>query len=116
MTAIPDLIAGLDRLSAKYDLPIINFGHAGNGNIHVNLLLNPDTSEQARKAQECLDKVLALVLDLRGTLSGEHGVCLEKRGFIDRELGASAVELMQVIKRKFDPNGILNPGKLLPLV
>lgn len=114
VTAIPDLIAGLDRLSAKYDLPIINFGHAGNGNIHVNLLLNPDTPEQIRKAQACLDEVFTLVLNLRGTLSGEHGVGLEKRDFIDRELDANTVELMHAIKRQFDPNGILNPDKLLP--
>lgn len=114
VTAIPELIEGLDRLSAKYELPIINFGHAGNGNIHVNLLLNPDMPEQVRKAQDCLNEVFTLVLNLRGTLSGEHGVGLEKRNFIDRELDANTVELMHAIKRQFDPNGILNPGKLLP--
>jgi len=114
VTAIPDLIEGLDRLSAKYDLPIINFGHAGNGNIHVNLLLNPDTPGQSQKAQNCMDEVFAMVLNLGGTLSGEHGVGLEKRDFIDRELDANVLELMRAIKRQFDPNGILNPGKLLP--
>ncbi|MEC4748982.1 FAD-linked oxidase C-terminal domain-containing protein [Methylomicrobium sp. Wu6] len=114
VTAIPDLIEGLDRLSVKYDLPIINFGHAGNGNIHVNLLLNPDTPGQSQKAQNCMDEVFTMVLNLGGTLSGEHGVGLEKRDFIDRELDANVLELMRAIKRQFDPNGILNPGKLLP--
>jgi len=114
VTAIPELIEGLDCLSAKYELPIINFGHAGNGNLHVNLLLNPDIPEQNRKAQACLDDVFTLVLALGGTLSGEHGVGLEKRDFIDRELDANALDMMRAIKRQFDPNGILNPGKLLP--
>ncbi|MGZ8188811.1 MAG: FAD-binding oxidoreductase [Methylosarcina sp.] len=111
---IPGLIAGLDRLSQKYQLPIINFGHAGNGNIHVNLLLDLDNPEQSRRAQDCLDEIFSLVLSLHGTLSGEHGVGLEKRNFVDRELDAHSIELMRNIKRQFDPQGLLNPDKLLP--
>ena len=114
VTKIPDLISGLDQLSAKFQLPIINFGHAGNGNIHVNLLLNPDDSEQNRKAQLCLSEIFSLVLALDGTLSGEHGVGIEKRDYISREVDAETLALMRAIKRQFDPNGILNPGKLLP--
>lgn len=116
VTEIPALIAGLDQLSKKYALPIINFGHAGNGNIHVNLLLDPDIPEQSSKAQQCLDEIFSLVLALKGTLSGEHGVGLEKRDFVDRELDANSLALMRGIKHQFDPNGILNPEKLLPLV
>jgi D-lactate dehydrogenase len=116
VTEIPVLIAGLDQLSKKYDLPIINFGHAGNGNIHVNLLLDPDEPEQGKKAHHCLDEIFSLVLALNGTLSGEHGVGLEKRDFVDRELDANSLELMRNIKRQFDPNGILNPDKMFPLV
>jgi D-lactate dehydrogenase len=115
VTEIPKLIAGLDQLSQQYQLPIINFGHAGNGNIHVNLLLNPDDPEQSERAHRCLDEVFALVLKLNGTLSGEHGVGLEKRDFVDRELDAHSLELMRNIKRQFDPKGILNPDKMLPL-
>ncbi len=116
VTEIPALIEGLDRLSKKYDLPIINFGHAGNGNIHVNLLLDPDEPGQGKKAQQCLDEIFSLVLALTGTLSGEHGVGLEKRDFVDRELDTNSLELMRNIKRQFDPNGILNPDKIFPLV
>jgi len=116
ITEIPALIAGLDQLSSKYQLPIINFGHAGNGNIHVNLLLDPDAPGQSEKAHHCLDEIFSLVLTLKGTLSGEHGVGLEKRDFVDRELDANALELMRDIKRQFDPNGILNPDKMFPLV
>ncbi|MGR8998486.1 MAG: FAD-binding oxidoreductase [Gammaproteobacteria bacterium] len=116
VTEMPALIEGLDNLSKKYELPIINFGHAGNGNIHVNLLLDPDEPEQGKKAHHCLDEIFSLVLKLNGTLSGEHGVGLEKRDFVDRELDANSLELMRNIKRQFDPNGILNPDKMFPLV
>jgi D-lactate dehydrogenase len=116
VTEMPALIAGLDQLSKKYDLPIINFGHAGNGNIHVNLLLDPDEPEQGKKAHTCLDEIFSLVLKLNGTLSGEHGVGLEKRDFVDRELDVNSLELMRAIKRQFDPNGILNPDKMFPLI
>ena len=116
VTAMPKLIQGLDNLSVKYQLPIINFGHAGNGNIHVNLLLDPDNPEQCDKAYRCLDEVFSLVLELKGTLSGEHGVGLEKRDFIDREIDHNTLDLMRKIKDQFDPNGILNPDKMFPLV
>ena len=115
VTEIPALIAGLDELSKKYALAIINFGHAGNGNIHVNLLLDPDQPEQGKKAHACLDEIFSLVLSLNGTLSGEHGVGLEKRDFVDRELDANSLVLMRAIKQQFDPNGILNPDKMFPL-
>ena len=116
VTEIPALIEGLDKLAKKYDLPIINFGHADNGNIHVNLLLDPDEPEQGKKAHHCLDEIFSLVLKLNGTLSGEHGVGLEKRDFVGRELDANSLELMRNIKLQFDPNGILNPDKMFPLV
>ena len=115
VSRIPDLIAGLERLSAEHAIPIINFGHAGNGNIHVNLLLDPDAPGELARAHACLDEVFALVLTLGGTLSGEHGVGLEKRDFIDRELDATAIELMRGLKAVFDPAGILNADKTLPL-
>ncbi|MEW6445417.1 MAG: FAD-linked oxidase C-terminal domain-containing protein [Pseudomonadota bacterium] len=115
VSRIPELIAGLERLSAAHAIPIINFGHAGNGNIHVNLLLDPDIPGEWERAHACLDEVFALVLNLGGTLSGEHGVGLEKRDFIDRELDETAIDLMRGIKRAFDPNNILNIDKALPL-
>jgi D-lactate dehydrogenase len=111
---IPALIDGLARLADKYAIRIVNFGHAGNGNIHVNLLIDPDDSRQLHGAEQCLDEVFDLVLSLNGTLSGEHGVGLEKRDFVDRELGDTALALMHQIKRCFDPGNILNPDKTLP--
>jgi D-lactate dehydrogenase len=116
ITEIPALIAGLNRLSNKYGLPIVNFGHAGNGNLHVNILLMTGDADEQHKARQCLDEMFTLVLALKGTLSGEHGVGIEKRDYIDRELDANSIELMRAIKRQFDPGGILNPDKMLPLI
>lgn len=114
VTELPTLISGLNDLSRRYDLPIVNFGHAGNGNIHVNLLLDPEKPGEQAKADACLDEVFDLVLKLRGTLSGEHGVGLVKREHVGHELDVTSLDLMRAIQRQFDPNGILNPGKMLP--
>lgn len=112
ISKIPDLIEGLEKISQKYQIKIVNFGHAGNGNIHVNLLYDPNRDDEEKRASNCLEDVFNLVLGLDGTLSGEHGVGLEKRDWVNRELGEKAISLMHGIKRQFDPNNILNPEKL----
>jgi D-lactate dehydrogenase len=114
VSKIPELINNLDRLSKKYHIPIVNFGHAGNGNIHVNLLTNPDDKELQIKANECLEEVFQLVLSLDGTLSGEHGIGLVKKDYVGKELDAISLSYMQAIKQQFDPDNILNPGKAFP--
>ncbi|MES9880377.1 MAG: FAD-linked oxidase C-terminal domain-containing protein, partial [Sedimenticola sp.] len=110
VSRIPELITGLEKLSQENDIQIINFGHAGNGNIHVNLLTDPDDPEKMNRAHHCLDAMFDLVLKLGGTLSGEHGVGLEKRDYIDREIDPITLGLMKRIRKQFDPKGILNPG------
>lgn len=114
VSRIPALIDGLEKLAARYGVTIVNFGHAGNGNIHVNLLVDPDDAEQMASADPCLDAVFDLVLSLDGSLSGEHGIGLVKREFVDRELDATSLQLMAAIKRQFDPDHILNPGVGFP--
>ncbi len=114
VSRLPELIAGTQVLSRRHAIPIVNFGHAGNGNIHVNLLYDPDNPEQARQTQPCLDALFDLVLSLDGSLSGEHGVGIAKRDYVARELDKNALEMMRQIKSLFDPAGILNPGKTLP--
>ncbi len=111
---LPALIRGLQQLSKKHDIPIVNFGHAGNGNLHTNLLLDPDDPVQMENAEQCLDAVFELVLKLNGTISGEHGIGLVKRAFVGREIDEITLGLMRQIKQQFDPNGILNMGKTLP--
>lgn len=114
VSRLPELLQGLGELSRKYQVANANFGHAGNGNIHVNLLVDPDDPAQMQRAEACLDDVFSLVLRLNGTLSGEHGVGTEKRAFVGREIDAATLALMKQIKRVFDPNNVLNPGKLFP--
>jgi D-lactate dehydrogenase len=109
-----ELIDGLRELAQAHRITIVNFGHAGNGNIHVNLLVDPHDREQMRRAETCLDAVFDLVLRLDGTLSGEHGIGLVKKEFVGRELDSVSLRLMRGIKAQFDPRDILNPGKLFP--
>jgi len=114
VSQMPALITGLEGLAARHRITIVNFGHAGNGNIHVNLLVDPDDPAQLARAEACLDQVFTLVLSLGGSLSGEHGIGLVKRDFVGREIDPVTLALMQRIKQAFDPANILNPGKGLP--
>lgn len=111
VSKIPNLINGLEQLAEQHAVTIVNFGHAGNGNIHVNLLVDPDDQDQLSRAETCLDAVFSLVLKLGGTLSGEHGIGLVKKDFIGRELDSATMRLMHEVKQAFDPNNILNPDK-----
>ena len=104
----------MQQLSREFALPIVTFGHAGNGNLHVNILYDPADVAQSQRAKAALARVFALTLSLGGTLSGEHGIGLSKREFMVQALGAPTLAMMRAIKIAFDPDGILNPGKLLP--
>ncbi len=115
VSRMAELIDGLQQLAEKHQIIIVNFGHAGNGNIHVNLLVNPDDPNEMRRAHQCLDEVFSLVLALGGTISGEHGVGMEKQAFVDREIDAPTLTLMRQIKQLFDPHNILNPDKMFPV-
>lgn len=111
---MPALFIELQKLSEAYKIPIVNFGHAGSGNIHVNLLFNPDDQLQQQNADGCLSDVFDAVIKLKGTLSGEHGIGIEKRAFIDRVIDPVTLNLMRAVKQQFDPRNILNPGKIFP--
>lgn len=114
VSRLPELLGGIERLAARHRVANVNFGHAGNGNIHVNLLVNPDDPQEMQRAAACLDEVFSLVLGLDGTLSGEHGVGMAKRPFVPREIDATTIGVMKAVKQAFDPGNILNPGKLFP--
>ena len=114
VTRLPELIDGLSALSRQHAIRIVNFGHAGNGNIHVNLLADPTDAAQMKAIETCLHAVFRLVLSLEGTISGEHGVGIDKRDYVGWEVDAPALGLMRQLKQVFDPQGILNPGKTLP--
>jgi len=114
VSRIPELVAGVQALAREFALPIVSFGHAGNGNLHVNVLFDPADAAQNARAHAAMARVFALALSLGGTLSGEHGIGLAKRDFMPQALDAPTLDLMRAVKRVFDPDGILNPGKLLP--
>ncbi len=114
INALPRFLNELAKLVNQYQIANVNFGHAGNGNIHVNLLINPDNMEEIHRAEKCLNQIFDLVIRLNGTLSGEHGIGSEKRAYIHKEIDIPTLALMKKIKCLFDPNDILNPGKLFP--
>jgi glycolate oxidase len=112
--ALPRMVGAIEELRRKYGLIIPVFGHAGDGNLHVNIMCDPaDTGEYAR-AQKALDELLTAVLALGGTLSGEHGVGVAKQPFIGRELPEPVIALSRRIKRRLDPENVLNPAKIFP--
>lgn len=114
VSRIPALVDGVQQLARDFDLRIVTFGHAGNGNLHVNLMYDPADADQSTRAREAMGRVFALALSLGGTLSGEHGIGLAKRDFMPQAIDAATLATMRAVKAAFDPDGILNPGKLLP--
>lgn len=111
---IAAMLAYIEALAERYRLPIVSFGHAGNGNLHVNIMVHRDDEGEMQRAETCLDALLREVLKLGGTLSGEHGIGSEKRRFVALEIAPATLDMMRAVKRQFDPAGILNPAKLLP--
>lgn len=111
---IAELMEKLDALSKKTGLPIVNFGHAGDGNMHVNIMTDAGDPVEYKKALSAVEELFDITLELGGTLSGEHGVGLAKAPYIRKEMGAAAVEVSKKLKKAFDPDNILNPGKIFP--
>ncbi len=114
VTRLAELVAAIDALGARHDLPIVSFGHAGNGNLHVNLMVHHEDAEEMARARACRLALVETVLALGGSLSGEHGIGSEKRLFMPLEFDAPTLGFMRDLKALFDPKGILNPGKKLP--
>ncbi len=111
---IADLVEHAELLARELDLVIFCFGHAGDGNIHVNIMLDKANEQEAANGSLAKQKLFDKVIELSGTLSGEHGVGITKSGFLSLELSADTIEAMQSIKKALDPQNILNPGKIFP--
>ncbi|MDA8430295.1 MAG: FAD-binding protein [Geobacteraceae bacterium] len=111
---VPDVIRAIEKIQQKHDIPIVNFGHAGDGNIHVNILIDKQIAGQEEKAHAAIREVFQAALDLNGTMSGEHGVGLSKAPYIELELSPDQIAAMKALKHALDPNNILNPGKMFP--
>jgi glycolate oxidase len=113
-SAIPEAIRRIKAVSAKYGLPIVIFGHAGDGNLHPNILFDKRDPSQWAKVEAIVAEEFAIALELGGTLSGEHGVGSLKRPYLERALGPISTEVQKRIKSALDPLKILNPGKIFP--
>ncbi len=113
-SAIPAAIQRLKSISAKYGLPIVIFGHAGDGNLHPNILFDQRIPGQREKVEQMVREEFAASLELGGTLSGEHGVGASKRSYMEKALGPISIEIQKRIKQALDPDNILNPGKIFP--
>lgn len=111
--ALKTAFAGLDRIRKEYKQNILAFGHMGDGNIHVNVMYNASDPQENALARQARDAVLEMTLELKGSISGEHGVGLAKAPWMARQIGPSEERLMAGIKQVFDPTDILNPGKWL---
>jgi len=111
-TRLAELVEGVEKISQTLGLVIAVYGHAGDGNFHPTVVFDADDDDQTRRAKECYDEVMALGLELGGTITGEHGVGLLRREWLAREIGPLALRLHRDIKRVFDPQNILNPGKV----
>jgi glycolate oxidase len=109
---VPALFELIERVRQRYDLLIPAFGHAGDGNIHVNLMVDPDNDEEMERARLAERELFEGVVQLEGSISGEHGIGFSKAPYLGLELSPDVVALMRRVKRAFDPHGILNPGKL----
>ena len=111
---VPDIIRKIEAIRDKYGIPIVNFGHAGDGNIHVNIMIDRSVPGQSEKAEGAVREIFRATLDMGGTMSGEHGVGLSKSPYIPLELSREQIATMKAIKQALDPKNILNPGKIFP--
>ena len=112
VSKVAEALEGFRRIGDNYGLKIVCFGHAGDGNIHVNVMTDKKDPDKKARAEDAVREVFALVLELGGTISGEHGVGLTKAQYLGMELTEKEIEIHKRIKRTFDPQGIINPGKI----
>jgi D-lactate dehydrogenase (cytochrome) len=110
----PDIVRYAKEVGAEYDILVPCLGHAGDGNVHYIVMVDPDDPEMVENGHEVSRRIVERAIEMGGTATGEHGVGLGKQEYLAAEHGEAAVEAMRSIKRALDPNGVLNPGKVLP--
>lgn len=109
---IPDMIDRLNRIKEKYNIHLVVFGHAGDGNLHPNIICDQRDTEEMIRVEQAVSEIFNAAIELGGTLSGEHGIGTMKAPFMEKELGSIGLDMMKRIKTAWDPNNILNPGKI----
>jgi len=112
---LPALLKGVKAIGKKYGFRSVCYGHAGDGNLHVNIIKEEISDEDwNNKIPLGIREIFQLCVKLGGTISGEHGIGYVQKNYLDIAFCKAQIELMQGIKKVFDPNGILNPGKIFP--
>jgi len=112
---LPVLLEGIKTIGKKYGFHTVCYGHAGDGNLHVNIIKGDMTDDNWKtEVPKGIREIFQLTVSLKGTLSGEHGIGYVQKNYMDIAFGATHLLLMKGIKQLFDPNNILNPGKILP--
>jgi glycolate oxidase len=111
---LPDVLRDIRALSTEFGLPIANVFHAGDGNLHPLIMFDAGKPDELRRAEECGSRILELCVAAGGTVTGEHGVGVEKLGPMCRQFAPAELQMFHAVKRAFDPEGLLNPGKAVP--
>jgi glycolate oxidase len=111
---VGDYLEQVEALEAECGLPILCFGHAGDGNIHVNLMLDQADADEVARGEVARERIFEIAVEMGGTISGEHGIGIMKSDVLNLALGPDAIDAMMAVKRALDPQGILNPGKIFP--
>ncbi|MBN6185399.1 FAD-binding protein [Aneurinibacillus sp. BA2021] len=111
---IPEMCARLQEIRDRYQVHLVVFGHAGDGNLHPNIICDKSDKEEMRRVEQAVTEIFTTAVELGGTLSGEHGIGTMKAPFMEMELGAAGLDMMKRIKKAWDPNNIMNPGKIFP--
>ena len=111
---LPTMLEMLDDIGKRYQVPIVNFGHAGDGNIHVNVMIDLKEPGMSEKIRQVLEEIFRATVSLGGAISGEHGIGTAKQPYIALELDPPTLAAMRAVKLAFDPDNIMNPGKMFP--
>lgn len=109
---IPEAVEFINHTAEEYGITIILFGHFGDGNIHTNVMVDPDDEDEMKRAEIALDKIFRYVISVQGSITGEHGVGLTKKAFMRYQFSEREIDVFKRVKRAFDPENLLNPGKI----
>lgn len=112
---LPEMVRGITDIATKYNIQVGIFGHAGDGNLHPTFLIDMQDKDEMARTEKAVAELFQLAIDLDGTISGEHGIGLEKKPFLKDQIGGEGIALLQNIKRTFDPLNLLNPGKMFDM-
>ena len=113
-TTLPEILKGISEIGRRYELTVANVFHAGDGNLHPNILFDRRDREELERVEKASKEIMRLCVDAGGTITGEHGVGLDKRDHMTLIYGENELSAMWGVRRAFDPAGLMNPGKVLP--